>query len=95
MLKGVTDKEYSIIKDILKDYNGEFFAYGSRVRGDFTELSDLDIMVKSTDFEKFLPQLKDRFDNSFLPYVVNFVDFATLDEKFYRLIEKDLVKISF
>ena len=93
MLKGVTDKEYSIIKDILKDYDGKFFAYGSRVRGDFTELSDLDIMVKSVDFERFLPQLKDRFNNSYLPYVVNFVNFATLSESFYNLIKDDLVEI--
>lgn len=93
MLKGVTDKEYSIIKDILKDYDGKFFAYGSRVRGDFTELSDLDIMVKSVDFQRFLPQMKDRFNNSYLPYVVNFVNFATLSESFYNLIKDDLVEI--
>lgn len=94
MLKGVSEKEYSIMKDILKDYSAEFFAYGSRVRGDFSELSDLDIMVKSADFSKILPELKERFDASYLPYIVNFVDFKTLDEKFYNIIKDDLVKIN-
>ena len=47
MIKGITDKEYKIIKDILKNYDAKFFAYGSRVKGDFSELSDLDILVKS------------------------------------------------
>lgn len=94
MLKGVTDKEYSIIKDVLKDFNGEFYAYGSRVRGDFSALSDLDIMVKSADYEKILPELKEKFDKSYLPYVVNFVDYNSLDEKFYNLIKDDLVKIN-
>ena len=93
MIKGVTQKEYEIIRSILKDYDGEFFAYGSRVKGDFSELSDLDIMVKSTDYNKIITELKSRFDNSYLPYVVNFTDFNNIDEKFYNLIKNDLTKI--
>lgn len=93
MLKGVTDKKYSIIKNILTEYNGEFFACGSRVRGDFSVLSDLDIMVKSNDYGKILPELREKFDRSYLPYVVNFVDYNTLDKNIYSLIENDLVRI--
>lgn len=33
------------------------------------------------------------FDNSNLSYVVNFADYNSIDEKFYKLIEKDLVKV--
>lgn len=91
MIKGVTEKEYYIIKDILKNYSGEFFAYGSRVKGDFSELSDLDILVK-TD-EKIIPELKEKFDKSYLPYIVNFTDYNSIDDKFYNLIKNDLIKI--
>ena len=37
--------------------------------------------------------IKFLFDNSDLPFVVNFADFNNIEEKFYNLISKDLVKI--
>jgi len=91
MIKGITEKEYKIIKDILKNYHAEFFAYGSRVNGDFTDLSDLDVLVKSD--KNIIPELKDKFDESYLPFVVNFTDFNNIDENFYNLIKNDLEKI--
>ena len=93
MIKGITDKEYKIIKSILKDYDGEFFVYGSRVKGDFSELSDLDILAKTKNYNKIISELKHKFDESYLPYVVNFTDYSSVDEKFYNLIKNDLVKI--
>ena len=92
-MKGLTEKEYNIVKEILSRFEGEFFAYGSRVKGNFTPLSDLDILVKNADFDKILPRLKSDFDNSSLPFVVNFTDGNTVSEKFYNLIKDDLVKI--
>ena len=91
MIKGITAKEYKIIKDILQDYNAEFYAFGSRVKGDFSELSDLDILVKSE--KNIIPELKIRFDASYLPYVVNLTDSNSIDEKFYNLIKDDLTQI--
>lgn len=93
MIKGVTAGEYEIIRDILKDYPAEFYAYGSRVKGDFDALSDLDILVKSNDYDKIITPLKEKFDNSSLPYVVNFADFYALDKKFFELIKNDLIKV--
>ena len=66
MIKGITDKEFKIIKDILKNYDAKFYAYGSRVKGDFSELSDLDILVKSDT--NIIPELKILFNASYLPY---------------------------
>lgn len=91
MIKGINDKEYSILKKILKYYDAEFYAYGSRVRGDFSKLSDLDILVKSK--HNIIPELKDKFDKSYLPYVVNFTDYNSIDKNFYNLIKEDLRKI--
>jgi len=95
MIKGITEKEYAIIKNILKDYPCKFYAYGSRVKGDFTPLSDLDILIKTDNFDDIIPQLKKKFDQSYLPYVVNFSNFNTIDNKFYKLIEKDLFPLNF
>lgn len=94
MIKGITQKENLIIKDILKNYTGKFYAYGSRVKGDFTPLSDLDILVECENFDKIIPELKEKFDNSFLPYIVNFTDKNTINENFYNHIKNDLTDLS-
>jgi len=91
MLKGVTQKEYKIITGILKNFEGKFYAYGSRVRGDFSDLSDLDVLVKSE--KDVIPKLKLLFDASRLPYIVNFTDYSSIDGNFYNLIKQDLVEI--
>ena len=95
MIKGITLKEYNIIKTILEQYKNkyEFYFYGSRVRGNFRPLSDLDILVKSKNNVDLndIDNIKTFFDESTLPYVVNLS--YELDEDFYKLIEKDLVKI--
>lgn len=91
MIKGINEKEYKIIKNILQKYNAKFYAYGSRVKGDFSELSDLDILVKSQ--KNIIPELKEKFDTSYLPYIVNFTDSNSVDKKFYNLIKNDLTEL--
>lgn len=91
MLKGTTDKEFSIIKKILSDYPYNFYAYGSRTKGDYTELSDLDLLVEGDISLAEINAIKSRFDDSLLPYVVNLS--ANIDEHFYNLIKDDLVRI--
>lgn len=97
MIKGITPKEEIIIKSILEPYQADydFYYYGSRVKGNFEKSSDLDILIKGNTeipYDK-LELIKFLFDNSDLPYVVNFADFHSIDEKFYNIIKKDIVKI--
>ena len=97
MIKGITKEEEIIIKDILNPYkkNFKFFYYGSRVKGDFSSLSDLDILIKgkrAMDLNT-LCTIKEIFDESRLPYIVNFSDYNSITSDFYKLIEKDLVEI--
>ena len=97
MIKGLNSKEESIIEAILAQYKHDFdfFYYGSRVKGNFEKASDLDIWIQgksSIPYDK-LEIIKFLFDNSNLPFVVNFVDFHNIDDKFYNLIKKDLVKV--
>ena len=42
---------------------------------------------------KDLVELKEKFDESRLPYIVNFTDYNSIDERFYNLIKADLVLI--
>ncbi len=96
-IKGVTENEENIIKSVLEPYKDKynFYYYGSRVKGNYRFLSDLDIMVRGIELVNLsdINDMKDKFDKSNLPYVVNIADFNNLDEKFYKLIEADLVKI--
>ena len=98
MIKGILQEEEIIIKNILREYKNEysFYYYGSRVKGNFEKTSDLDILImgKNEMPLNILSEIKDKFDNSLLPYVVNFSDFHSINPKFYELIKDDLVEIS-
>lgn len=97
MIKGITEKEEKIIKEILSKYPYEFYYYGSRVKGDYTAASDLDILLKSKEDVPYsvIEQLKYEFNESLIPYVVNISQYSKMEEYFYKLIEPSLVKIEF
>ena len=95
MVLGVTDKEQRIIEDILDAYADSyaFYYYGSRVKGNFEKTSDLDVLIKG---QKEMPlfilsELKEKFDASYLPYIVNFSDYHNITPDFYEHINQDLV----
>ena len=95
MILGVTDKEQQIIEGILDAYadSYSFYYYGSRVKGNFEKTSDLDVLIKG---EKEMPllvlsELKEKFDASYLPYIVNFSDYHNITPDFYEHIKQDLV----
>ncbi len=95
-IKGVTKQEENIILSILKPYFGKykFFYYGSRVKGNFRPLSDLDILVVSSDSINYndIEDMRLDFDESLLPYIVNLS--YNVDDNFFKLIEKDLVEVN-
>ncbi len=96
MISGITEKEEGIIKNILNDYRDySFYYYGSRVKGTYEKTSDLDILIKGqTEIPlSALSEIKDKFDESNLPYIVNFCDIHGIDENFYNHIKNDLRKI--
>lgn len=95
MIKGISDYEESIIKNILKVYPYQFYYYGSRVKGDFTKASDLDILIKSENEIpiSIMEEITLKFNESKIPYIVNLSDFNKMDKDFYKLIESNLVEI--
>ena len=95
MISGITEKEEKIIKDILSRYPYEFYYYGSRVKGDFTKGSDLDVLIKNENEieQNILDEISLKFNESLIPYRVNFSDYKKMSEDFYNLIKNDLVKI--
>lgn len=95
MIKGVTEKEESIIKSILSQYPYDFYYYGSRVKGDYQKSSDLDILLKSEEDVPYsiIDDIELKFNESKIPYIVNISLYQNMNENFYNLIKNDLVLI--
>ena len=82
MLLDVRPDHLKIVQDILGTHvpDREVWAFGSRVTGNATETSDLDLAVfgeTPLDFET-LAALRDAFSESRLPYKVDVVDWSTI-----------------
>lgn len=97
MIKGISENEQKIVRSILAKFsdNYDFYYYGSRVKGGFSKVSDLDILIKG---EKPFPtedleQIKTAFDDSDLPYVANLTDFHNIETDFFNLIKNSLVSV--
>lgn len=97
MIKGLTQEQELVVQNILEPYKRdyEFYYYGSRVKGGFEKTSDLDILIKGNEEISYnvLETIKFAFDQSELPFIVNFSDYNNIDERFYNLIKKDLVRV--
>lgn len=90
------DEHLSILQGILKDYcpNAEVWAYGSRVGGDAHDGSDLDLTVVDFGDEKcLLAELKNIFNNSNIPFLIDINEFKNLPESFQKEIRKKYIKI--
>lgn len=88
---------WEIVRDILCKFVPEYevWAFGSRAKWTAKAYSDLDLAVIS---DKPLPiqisaNLADAFSDSDLPWKVDVVDWATTNELFRRVIEKEKVTI--
>jgi len=70
----------------------EVLAYGSRVRGDAHEASDLDIIIKAK-FDKAIPKYEmkliiEKFKESNIPIIIDLRDWAIVPEYFQKYIEE-------
>ena len=95
-IKGITPEQQKEVENIIAPYtnNYSFYYYGSRVKGNFSNLSDLDIRIEGDITPQILSELRYKFEESIkLPFIVNISLKNSMDEHFYNLIKDDLVKI--
>lgn len=80
-----------ILKDIVPEY--PVWAFGSRVRGNEKQYSDLDLVVITTEMLplSIMADLNNAFDESDLIFRVDIVDWATTSDTFRRIIEAEKV----
>lgn len=95
MIKGITENEEKIIKEILSKFPYDFYYYGSRVKGDFTRASDLDILLISDGeiLQSDIEKIENEFNESKVPYRINISRRDRMEDYFFKLIEADLVKV--
>ena len=76
--------------------NVEIYIFGSRTQDKALEYSDVDIALKSMSVIdiNIILKIKSLFQNSTFPYKVDIIDLNAIDESFFNIIKKDLIKIN-
>jgi predicted nucleotidyltransferase len=78
-------------------HTAEVWAYGSRVRGEAHEGSDLDLVVRNPDDlsrpQNDLWELREAFSESEIPILVDVFDWARIPEEFRREIARAHVPV--
>lgn len=86
-----------IVEKILQTYipHREVWAFGSRITGNAKKYSDLDLVVfgeKPLTSEE-MSNLREAFDESPIPFRIDIVDNAMIDDDFKQIIQKKYVVI--
>lgn len=84
-----------ILTDIFESYcpEAEIWAYGSRVKGEAHEGSDLDMVVRSFNSNKNIYKLRELINDSNIPILTDILEFEKLPKTFQEEIEKEYVII--
>lgn len=82
-----------IVHQVLNAYHQDFYIFGSRSKGNHRPLSDLDIVSKGSLTKVQASEIKEKFEESNLPYKVDLVLWDEIDENFRQKISPDLKKI--
>ena len=76
----------------------EVWAYGSRVDGSNHDASDLDLVLRAPDLApvsvKVISRLREAFDESNLPIIVDIHDWARLPEAYHEEIRRSFYVLS-
>lgn len=80
--------------ELFEKTSARVFLFGSRARGDFRRGADFDIGIESVEFEIFQRlkiQFEDFWEDSIVPYKVDFVYFDNALPEFVEEAKKDMV----
>ncbi len=87
---------FKMLTDIFDSYcpNAEIWAYGSRIKNEAHQGSDLDLVVKNFNAkDKTIFELKNLISDSNIPFIVDIHEFNQLPESFQKEIEKNYIVI--
>lgn len=87
----LTDKDFLIVKTILRIIPNPVYLYGSRARGSAQPFSDIDLYIEGPVREDELTELRAQFEESNLPMKVDLT--YDLSPTFLKQIQKDFVRL--
>lgn len=85
-------KHQDTVFKIIKKYKYKFYAFGSRVKGTQKELSDLDLFYKDEIPGNIIDHIKEDFEESDLPFIVDIIDYNLCSDSFKRKIYRVKLK---
>jgi predicted nucleotidyltransferase len=85
----VEPEHWKIIEKVLGQNISHFQAFGSRVKGGYKPLSDLDLVYENDLPDSEIARIMNAFEDSELPFKVDIVNTAHCSEEFKALIESD------
>jgi len=92
------EKYLEIIREIvnreIRDEHAELYLFGSRARGENRQTSDIDLALRSdTDLTSTLVRLREKFEESLIPYEVDVLQLEKAGEAFQEEIKREGVLI--
>ncbi len=84
------ERHLRIIQSILAHYPYTFYAFGSRVQGTHKPLSDLDLCSMEDIPELELFYLKEKFEESDLPFKIDIIEWNKISQRFQAIIHDQL-----
>lgn len=82
-----------MIADILQNQKNVFI-FGSRVKGTAAKYSDLDICLKDDISPYEYELLKEKFENSDLPFTVDIVEYNRVSNSFKKIIDEHAIPLA-
>lgn len=92
---GITTEQLQLIKTFFPS-NYNVVLYGSRIKGGWSQYSDLDICINNqapADLSE-ISYIREKFENSNLPFTVDIVDYNRCDEHFRTVIDETGMQIT-
>jgi len=90
------NKYIDLIKNIINSHIKQYklYMFGSRAKNNARKYSDIDIAIDSDELtDKIKSEILFEFENSLIPYEIDFIDLNTVSNEFKNLIKDDLILI--
>lgn len=88
----IDENHRAIVESILGIYANDAWVFGSRAKHKAGRLADLDLLLRLNLSREVLAGLREKFEESDLPYKVDLVLASDLEPEFFDQIKSDLVK---
>ena len=93
MTINIEARHLKILKEVLTNFNYNFYIFGSRITPKARKFSDLDLLYFEEIPLNVLLQLEEALEESDLPYKVDLVNYHKCDESFKKIIGKNYICI--